>query len=164
MAMQWKWNSQIIGLFVCIFFGDRFLIETMRPTERGFQSIGQFIPDHGSYSHIPCWLLIVTYNSEYVTITMKLCVENLPHIDPQKERNAFCQCFKINENQTSSLTISQENKPLYTACRFIESIASILFSGAACARRFIGAQSDSTPVHWHCHSSLMNISTGWPNV
>lgn len=56
---------------VCI-FGDRFLIETTNTMLQRLQS-NAIYSDHGSYSHIPHWLVIRTYNIEYVTITAKLC-------------------------------------------------------------------------------------------
>lgn len=52
--------------------GDRFLIEWTMSSGQRLQS-NAIYSDHGSYSHIPHWLVIRTYNSEYVTITTKLC-------------------------------------------------------------------------------------------
>lgn len=89
--MQWHFVKMKFSdnWSACIFDGDRFL------SEMSMDACGKsmaFYSDHGSYSHIPHWLLIVPTTSNTWRLRRN-CVD-LPHIDPDENKiDAFDNIF-----------------------------------------------------------------------
>lgn len=136
----------------------------------------QIYSDHGSYSHIPRWLLIVTYNSEYVTITMKLCVEichtSKPHLKENHSSNASTTDSRYQWCERNIFTNNFTRKSL--SFRFIEFLLAIRFCvdfSILCFDAVLKVE-DLLVYNWNQRGNivvphfetLMNISTGWPNV